>query len=165
MYSQLKCPNCGGTIAVDVNNEVITCDTCGKAYKNPYYQPIVEIEEVPVEEPIQQEQPQQEPVQKPISQEPIQEENTQPQYTTAEEEGAPQEAQAVAQEAETCECHACQDEPIAQPSKKCAKTHVKPSKKHVISLVKTSIVLLLAILMFAFSFCPITGARHENNLE
>lgn len=167
MYSQLKCPNCGGTIAVDVNNEVITCDTCGKAYKNPYYQPIVEIEEVPVGEPVQdpQQEPQQ-PVQEPISQEPQQEPASQPQYT-AEIENEPQEEQAVTQEAETCECHACQDEPIAQPKegKKCAKPHAKPSKKHVISLVKTSIVLLLAILMFAFSFCPITGERHYSNME
>ena len=33
----VKCPNCGNEIAVDENNQYLSCGSCGKRYVNPYY--------------------------------------------------------------------------------------------------------------------------------
>lgn len=33
----VKCPNCGNEIAVDENNQYLSCGSCGKRYVNPFY--------------------------------------------------------------------------------------------------------------------------------
>ncbi len=170
MYSQLKCPACGGIIPVDVNSEIISCDTCGKAYVNPYYQPI-EIEEV-IEEPVaQEEQPVEETIQNADGDFAVQSQED------AEERIEDTQSQAAVQESETVSDESAEEpeivtnekveraeEPVAQ-NKQGGKKSIKPSKKQIRSLVKASVCLLLAVLMFAFSFCPITGERHRNNLK
>lgn len=187
MSSQLKCPACGGIISVDVNSEIISCDTCGKAYVNPYYQPI-EIEEVIEESVVQEEQQVEETVQnvegefsaqsqnivdekiedaqsQPVEQEPAAttDENVE---TVETSEVAAEESVERAEEPEiaTNEKVEQSEKPAAQ-NKQGGKKSIKPSKKQVRSLVKASVCLLLAVLMFAFSFCPITGARLNNNFK
>lgn len=182
MYSELKCPACGGTIAVDVHSEVIVCDTCGKAYKNPFYQPMPEVVEVEepmpvVEEPATQEQTAPVEEEQVVEQEPQTTEesaqHTQAEVTTdVQDDVATDEPTDVVTDetvdedvwGTTTEQEPVDSEPASR-AKKTAKTHAKPSKKHVMSVVKASICLLLAVMMFAFSFCPISGERFENNIE
>lgn len=39
MAKYVKCKNCGERILVDVSNAALSCEHCGKRYKNPYYVP------------------------------------------------------------------------------------------------------------------------------
>lgn len=255
MHSELKCPACGGTIAVDVHNQVIVCDTCGKAYKNPFYQPILEV--VEVEEPASTEEqttydesdtsqdesdnfldmsdddtddveedavatvnvtdaddnddfltddedekdlfadePNDEPVDEPsvdveyeevgdtaeeevadVASEVVADVEVEDDLAYADyaptsdvatddvyDEGAESEQESFGFEPYVpSEAADTQDE--CQDDDKSNKKHSKTRKKHVMSLVKASICLVLAVLMFAFSFLPIAGERYESNCE
>ncbi len=221
MYSALRCPNCGGTIAVDVKNMIIFCDTCGKAYKNPFYEPTPQTveEQSPVSEPANEQE------ETSVTNETTCADN---EDTTAQDESEPNMsednadtdvAQQEVVETPVQTVDETEDVPVDEPSvdvvkedvvdttdyiddvptddgdddvvvedeknvaedethasvcvsdeqnedkkdNKSVRKHVKPSKKHIISLVKTSICLVLAVLMFAFSFCSIVGYRQYSN--
>lgn len=57
MPKYIKCRNCNNVMLVDVTSDVLHCEHCGKKYKNPFYKPKEDVEEVVlIEETMPQEE-------------------------------------------------------------------------------------------------------------